>query len=78
MISFELVILAAVAVGVAGGILSYFGVRDPYREVGHGAFALDVPDNVTPPPLDSERGQAEVRQLLEAIEAVRAEQGRGP
>ena len=73
MIDLQSVFLGGAVVGVAGGLLSYFGIRDPYGEVGHGSFALDVPDSVLPPPLDSGSGQAEVQQLLDAIEAVRAE-----
>ena len=73
MIDLQSVLLGGVVVGLAGAFLSYFGIRDPYADVGHGSFALDVPDSVPPPPLDSGGGQAEVQQLLEAIEAVRSE-----
>jgi hypothetical protein len=71
--SIQVVFLVGLGMGIAGAILSYFGIRDPYMEVGGGPFALDVPDSVPPPPLDSKHGQAEVQQLLDAIEAVRAE-----
>jgi hypothetical protein len=71
--SVQVVFLVGAALGIVGAFISYFGIRDPYREVGHGPLALDVSDSVAPPPLDSKRGQAEVRQLLEAIETVRAE-----
>jgi hypothetical protein len=73
MISLQVIFLAGVAMGIVGALLSYVGIRDPYSEVGHGPLALDVRDSVPPPPLDSSRGQVEVQQLLDAIEAVRGE-----
>jgi hypothetical protein len=55
---------------LATGILTSLAVRDAYEQLGRGDLALDVPDGIEPPPLESLAGQAEVQQLLDAIATV--------
>lgn len=65
------VLLVTVAVGVIGAVLSKIGDSDPYRQIGGGELAMDVPDRVPAPPLDSEAGQEELRQLEGALDGLR-------
>lgn len=70
---FGWVLLAAIGAYVVVGATVGFAVRDAYERIGAGKLALDVSDHVAPEPIESPAGQAEVQQLLDAIEAVRRE-----
>jgi hypothetical protein len=70
------VLLVSVAVGVVGALLSRIGGSDPYGEIGGGELAMDVPDRVPAPRLDSEAGQEELRQLERALDDLRGRHGR--
>ena len=70
---FGVVLLVAIGAYLVSGIAVGWTVRDAYEQIGSGRFALDVPDRVPPAPANSRAGQAEVQQLLDAIEAVRRE-----
>lgn len=70
---FETALFAAVVACLATGLVTSVAVRDAYEQLGHGELALDVPDRIEPPPLESPSGQAEVQQLLDAIATVGAD-----
>ena len=67
---FEMVLIFGLVACVLSGLLTSWAVRDAYEQLGRGDLALDVPDRIEPPPLESPKGQAEVRQLLDAIATV--------
>jgi hypothetical protein len=68
----QLVVVAGAIVGLVGAIIAAIGSRALYDQIGGGRFALDVSDGVPPPPPESAAGRAELRQLEEALAAVRA------
>jgi len=70
--TFGVVCIVIVVFALVYGLWVNALVRDPYEQIGGGKMALDVPDNVPSPPLDSPAGRAELHQLQEAIAAVRA------
>ena len=72
---FELVLIIALVACVLSGLWTSWAVRDAYEQLGRGELALDVSDRVEPPALESPRGQAEVRQLLDAIATVQRTRG---
>jgi hypothetical protein len=80
--------LAAVVIGmgVIGAIAVVVGVLlprdDPYKEVGRGAFSMDLPELDPEPAPDSPQGravaEAEIRQMVQAKSDRRVARGEDP
>jgi hypothetical protein len=81
--AFGTVIVIVVIVGVVGAAIAIVGVGKAYEQIGHGGLSLF--DGTDRPALQPEPGSEsarvrdeEIRQLLEARNAVRVSRGRAP